>query len=387
MRAVEDFDLSLNAGETLALVGESGSGKSTAALALLGLIPEAAGRISSGEILFEARDLRRLSPRELRKVRGSRVGMIFQDPMVALNPVFPIGWQVAEPLRLHLGLSKSAARKRVIELLDRVGIPAPDQRVDQYPHNLSGGMRQRAMIATALACRPSLLIADEPTTALDVTVQAQVLELINDLKKEFGMAVLLITHDLGVVWETAQQVVVMYAGRKVEEGGVSEIFSRPAHPYTRGLLEAAKWQDQPGGLLPRNPRNCPVAARSSGRVPVLSALRLCGRAMQRSNAADDRPHPNTRSGMRARARAVAMTALLEASSLTKHFHSGAGLFRRGHIVHALSDVSFTLERGRDAGDRRRVRVRKEHAGTVPRGSYRADRRQVQRFREMTLMRC
>jgi oligopeptide/dipeptide ABC transporter ATP-binding protein len=271
VRAVEDFDLSLNTGETLALVGESGSGKSTAALALLGLIPEAAGRITSGEILFEARDLRRLSPRELRKVRGSRVGMIFQDPMVALNPVFPIGWQVAEPLRLHFGLSESAARKRVIELLDRVGIPAPDQRVDQYPHNLSGGMRQRAMIATALACRPSLLIADEPTTALDVTVQAQVLELINDLKKEFGMAVLLITHDLSVVWETAQQIVVMYAGRKVEEGGVSEIFSRPAHPYTRGLLEAAKWQDQPGGLLREirgtvpSPLDLPAGCRFSPR--------------------------------------------------------------------------------------------------------------------------
>lgn len=271
VRAVEDFDLAINAGETLALVGESGSGKSTAALALLGLIPEAAGRISSGEVRFEARDLRCLSPRELRKVRGNRVGMIFQDPMVALNPVFPIGWQVAEPLRLHFGLSESAARKRVIELLDRVGIPAPDQRVDQYPHNLSGGMRQRAMIATALACRPSLLIADEPTTALDVTVQAQVLDLINDLKKEFGMAVLLITHDLGVVWETAQQVVVMYAGRKVEQGGVSEVFSRPAHPYTRGLLEAAKWEDQSGGLLREirgtvpSPLDLPAGCRFSPR--------------------------------------------------------------------------------------------------------------------------
>jgi peptide/nickel transport system ATP-binding protein len=247
--AVEDLSLALGARETLAIVGESGSGKSTAALEILGLIPESASRRASGKVMFDGMDLRALSPRELRKIRGHRIGMIFQDPMMALNPVFTIGRQIAEPLREHFGLSARAARKRVIELLDRVGIPAPEQRVDQYPHNLSGGMRQRVMIATALACQPNVLIADEPTTALDVTVQAQVLELINDLKAEFGMAVLLITHDLGVVWETAQRAVVMYAGRKVEEGAIEEIFRRPAHPYTRGLLEAAKWEERQDGLL------------------------------------------------------------------------------------------------------------------------------------------
>jgi oligopeptide/dipeptide ABC transporter ATP-binding protein len=249
VRAVEDLSFTVGAGETLAIVGESGSGKSTAVLEILGLIPQSTGRIACGKVIFEGADLRDLSLRKLRDVRGRRIGMIFQDPMMALNPVFTIGWQIAEPLRQHLGLSTAAARKRVIELLGRVGIPAPEERIDQYPHNLSGGMRQRVMIATALACQPSLLIADEPTTALDVTIQAQVLELINELKTEFDMAVLLITHDLGVVWEMAQRVVVMYGGRKVEEGTVGEIFRRPAHPYTRGLLEAAKWEERPDGLL------------------------------------------------------------------------------------------------------------------------------------------
>ena len=247
VHAVEELSFSIRPGETMALVGESGSGKSTAALAILGLIRD--GRVASGSIVFEGRDLRRLPARELQQVRGRRIGMIFQDPMMALNPVFTVGWQIAEPLRQHLGLSATAARGRAIELLQRVGIPAPEQRVDQYPHNLSGGMRQRVMIATALACGPSLLIADEPTTALDVTVQAQVLDLINTLKAELGMAVLLITHDLGVVWQTAQRVAVMYAGRKVEDGTIADIFRRPAHPYTRGLLQAAKWEEQTGGLL------------------------------------------------------------------------------------------------------------------------------------------
>lgn len=281
VRAVENLGFALSPGETLALVGESGSGKSTAALALLGLIAEGAGHIASGKIVFQGQDLRALSPRGLREIRGRRIGMIFQDPMMALNPVFTIGWQIAEPLRLHLGLSAPAARKRVIELLDRVGIPAPEQRVDQYPHSLSGGMRQRVMIATALACQPSLLIADEPTTALDVTVQAQVLDLINDLKAEFGMAVLLITHDLGVVWETAQRVVVMYAGRKVEQGTVADIFERPAHPYTRGLLEAARWEEQPGGVLREIRGTVPSAL---DLPPGCRFAPRCDYALERCNA-------------------------------------------------------------------------------------------------------
>ena len=282
VRAVEELSLAIEAGETLALVGESGSGKSTAALAIMGLIDEAAARIPSGSVHFEGSDLRRLSPQALRQVRGRRIGMIFQDPMMALNPVFTVGWQIAEPLRQHLGLSARAARERVIELLHRVGIPAPARRVDQYPHNLSGGMRQRVMIATALACRPSLLIADEPTTALDVTVQAQVLDLINGLKAETGMAVLLITHDLGVVWETAQRAVVIYAGRRVEEGKVADIFGRPAHPYTRGLLEAAKWESQAGGML----REIPGTVPSLLEVPAGCRFApRCAYALDRCTAA------------------------------------------------------------------------------------------------------
>lgn len=271
VHALEDLSFSIRAGETVALVGESGSGKSTAALALSRLIPESSAGSIAGRVNFEGRDLLALAPRELRRVRGRRIGMIFQDPMMALNPVFPIGWQIAEPLREHLGLSSRAARDRVIELLDQVAIPAPERRIDQYPHNLSGGMRQRVMIAMALACRPSLLIADEPTTALDVTVQAQVLALIRTLKAEFGTAVLLITHDLGVVWETAERVVVMYAGRKVEEGPSAALFSKPAHPYTRGLLHTASFAGGSDGRLPEisgvvpSPFEMPVGCRFAPR--------------------------------------------------------------------------------------------------------------------------
>jgi len=250
VRALEDLSFSIRPGETVALVGESGSGKSTAALALSRLIPESSGSAISGRVGLEGRDLLSLTPQELRRVRGRHIGMIFQDPMMALNPVFTIGWQIAEPLRAHLGLSVRAARDRAIELLHQVAIPAPERRIDQYPHNLSGGMRQRVMIAMALACRPSLLIADEPTTALDVTVQAQVLSLIRKLKAEFGTAVLLITHDLGVVWETAERVVVLYAGRKVEEGPSAALFAQPAHPYTQGLLRTASFAGGIGGRLP-----------------------------------------------------------------------------------------------------------------------------------------
>ena len=255
--ALEDLSFEMREGETVALVGESGSGKSTAALALSRLIPESTGRVISGRVLFEGRDLLALPVQALREVRGRRIGMIFQDPMMALNPVFTIGWQLAEPLRQHFGLSQRAARDRAVELLGQVAIPAPEQRIDQYPHNLSGGMRQRVMIAMALACRPSLLIADEPTTALDVTVQAQVLSLIKTLKDELGTAVLLITHDLAVVWEIAQRVIVMYAGRKVEEGTAADVFDDPQHPYARELLRAAAFASGGDGRLPEIPGTVP----------------------------------------------------------------------------------------------------------------------------------
>ena len=257
VKAVDGLSFAIGEGETVAIVGESGSGKSTAALACLRLIPEPAGRIAAGQVRFEGRDIVALGDAELRALRGRRIAMIFQDPMMALNPVYSVERQVGEVLRLHLGMGEREAAAEVVELLKLVGVPAPEERARQYPHNLSGGMRQRVMIAMALACRPKLLIADEPTTALDVTVQAQVLDLIQSLKARLGMAVLLITHDLGVVAETAHRVVVMYAGRKVEEGTAREIFNDPRHPYTRGLLEAAKWEEGGGDLLREIPGNVP----------------------------------------------------------------------------------------------------------------------------------
>ncbi len=236
--AVDGVDLDLHAGETLAIVGESGCGKTVTALSILRLIPEPPGSIEGGEILFDGQDLLRSSVEELRRIRGRRIAMIFQEPMTSLNPVFRVGDQVEEVLSVHTDLPRGARRKRVAELLELVGVPAPEARLRDYPHQLSGGLRQRVMIAMALACDPDVLIADEPTTALDVTIQAQILELLESLKQRFNMAVMLITHDLGVVAEVAQRVAVLYAGRVVETGSVAEMFRAPRHPYTRGLMRA-----------------------------------------------------------------------------------------------------------------------------------------------------
>jgi peptide/nickel transport system ATP-binding protein/oligopeptide transport system ATP-binding protein len=236
--AVAGVDFVMRQGETLGLVGESGSGKTVAALSIMRLIPEPPGRIFKGQVLFEGRDLLRLSEREMRKVRGNRISMIFQEPMTCLNPVVRVGDQIGEAVRLHQGLSMTEARSVAVQMLRKVGIPDPDRRAKEFPHQLSGGMRQRVMIGMALACHPRLIIADEPTTALDVTIQAQILELMNDLKEDFQTAVLLITHDLGVIAETAQWVAVMYAGRIVEYADVKTLFSDPCHPYTIGLLES-----------------------------------------------------------------------------------------------------------------------------------------------------
>lgn len=237
-RAVDDVSFHINAGETLGLVGESGCGKSMTSLSLLRLVPEPPAKIVGGRILLEGRDLLELSRDDMRRVRGNDISMIFQEPMTSLNPIFTVGAQICEVLALHRKMSPKEARAQAIELLRTVGIALPERRVDDYPHQLSGGMRQRAMIAMALACRPKVLIADEPTTALDVTVQAQILDLIARLQQEIGMAVLLITHDLGVIVESARRVCIMYAGRIVEAGPVREIFSNPVHPYTKGLLRA-----------------------------------------------------------------------------------------------------------------------------------------------------
>ena len=235
VRAVEGVSFHINAGETVGVVGESGCGKSVTAMSILRLIQTPPGKIA-GKILFQGRDLLELSEPEMQSIRGKDISMIFQEPMTSLNPVLTVGRQIGETVVLHEGLSARDAEQRSVEMMTLVGIPAPGRRVREYPHQLSGGMRQRVMIAMALACSPQLLVADEPTTALDVTIQAQILELMRDLKSRVGAAIMLITHDLGVVAEMAQRVIVMYAGRKVEEGTVEEIFLRPLHPYTRGLM-------------------------------------------------------------------------------------------------------------------------------------------------------
>jgi peptide/nickel transport system ATP-binding protein len=237
-RAVDGVSFHLATGETIGLVGESGCGKSVTSLSVLGLIPSPPGQIASGRIRFAGQNLLELESEQLRKIRGHQIAMIFQEPMTSLNPVLPIGRQVSEPLMIHQGLSKTAALEKAADWLDHVKIPAARKRLNDYPHQLSGGMRQRVMIAMAMVCGPKLLIADEPTTALDVTIQAQILSLMIRLKQELQMSVLLITHDLGVIAQMASRVVVMYAGQVVEEARVAEIFDRPFHPYTRGLLKS-----------------------------------------------------------------------------------------------------------------------------------------------------
>ena len=236
-RAVDGVSFTVEAGETLAIVGESGCGKSVTASSVLRLIPEPPGKIK-GSIRFEGVDLLKLDERTMRNIRGNQISMVFQEPMTSLNPVLTVGRQIGETLRLHQGLGREAAERRVVEMLRLVGIAEPERRAREYPHQLSGGMRQRVMIAIALACNPKLLIADEPTTALDVTIQAQILDLMSELKQRVGAAIILITHDLGVVAEIAERVLVMYAGRKVEEAPVGELFRSPRHPYTQGLLGA-----------------------------------------------------------------------------------------------------------------------------------------------------
>ena len=236
-RAVDGISFHVNEGETLAVVGESGCGKSVTAMSILRLVPEPPAKIA-GSIRFQGKDLLKFSEREMRSIRGNEISMIFQEPMTSLNPVLTIGRQLGETLRLHEGLDRKAAETRAVEMLALVGIPEPRWRLREYPHQLSGGMRQRVMIAMALACNPKLLIADEPTTALDVTIQAQILDLMRDLKHRVGAAIILITHDLGIVAEVAERVMVMYAGRKLEEAPVAKLFRTPRHPYTRGLLGA-----------------------------------------------------------------------------------------------------------------------------------------------------
>ena len=279
VKALRDISFSVDRGETLAIVGESGSGKSVTVQTIMRLIPMPPGEIKGGEILFDGEDIVQVTDERMRELRGGRIGMIFQDPMTSLNPTIKVGKQIMEGILIHKKVSKEEAKKQAIEMLRKVGIPKPEERFNQYPHEFSGGMRQRAVIAIALSCEPDLLICDEPTTALDVTIQAQILDLINELKKELNIAVILITHDLGVVAETADRVVVMYAGEKLEEAPVEELFKHPRHPYTWGLLKSLPRLDMasneklssipgtPPDLL-KPPAGDPFAARSEYAMKI-----------------------------------------------------------------------------------------------------------------------
>lgn len=273
-KAVDGVSYKIHAGETLGVVGESGCGKSVTALSIMRLVPSPPGRTVGGRILFKGRDLVKATDKEIRELRGNDISMIFQEPMTALNPVYTVGNQIGETVRLHQGLDKDQARAKAIEMLEKVGIPSPETRVDEYPHQLSGGMRQRVMIAMAMACGPELLIADEPTTALDVTIQAQILDLISGLQRDAGMSVLLITHDLAVVAETAQHVAVMYAGKVVEYAAVEDLFAKPRHPYAIGLFKSLPDLAHSGerlytipGIVP-SAFNFPTGCRFRTRCPI-----------------------------------------------------------------------------------------------------------------------
>lgn len=274
IRAVDGISLSVRKGETLGIVGESGCGKSITSLSIMQLLPKRISRIASGQIRFEGKDMLEMPAKEVRGIRGNRIAMIFQEPMTSLNPVFKIGRQISESARYHLKLGKKEANERAIEMLRKVGIPRPEKIAEQYAHQLSGGMRQRVMIAMAMVCNPQLLIADEPTTALDVTIQAQILDLMRELQEKEGMSILMITHDLGVVAEMCDRVVIMYAGQIVEETDVATLYSNPLHPYTRGLLaslpqlagDSNRLTSIPGQVP--NPANLPAGCRFAPRCPV-----------------------------------------------------------------------------------------------------------------------
>jgi oligopeptide/dipeptide ABC transporter ATP-binding protein len=276
--AVEDVTFEVDTGEILGIVGESGSGKSVTALTIMGLLPQPPARVAAGEVVFANQTLTKMSDARMQKIRGPGIAMVFQEPMTSLNPVFSVGEQIMETVRAHEHLSQRALRDRAVQMLEKVGIPSPAHRMSDYPHQLSGGQRQRVMIAMALACNPKLLIADEPTTALDVTIQAQILDLLMDLRDEFGMALIIITHNMGVIAETADRALVMYAGRIVEEASVAQLFDQPLHPYTRGLLACVPSVSQDldrlvaiPGTLPdpaHRPHGCRFAPRCQHAVPA-----------------------------------------------------------------------------------------------------------------------
>ncbi len=326
VKAVKNISFSIPRGKTVGLVGESGSGKSVSSLAIMRLIPNPPGKITSGKILFDGQDLLKLTEPQMRKVRGNRISMIFQEPMTSLNPVFTVGDQICETLMLHQKLSKSAAMAKAVELLDQVGIPNPTERIKSYPHEMSGGQRQRVMIAMAIACEPEVLIADEPTTALDVTIQKQILDLLSSLQKKYNMSVLFITHDLGVIADIADEVVVMYRGDIVEQGPKENIFKNPQHPYTKGLLAC-----RPN--LDKNPK----------RLPVVSDFMTAEGKEKRHEVQND--EKQTRSFNDAK-----NPVILEIKGVQKHFPLKKGIF--GNVqtwVKAVDDVSLTVRKGRTLG--------------------------------------
>ncbi len=295
-KAVDGVDYAILPGETMGVVGESGCGKSVTALSIMGLIPQPPGKIVGGQILLNGEDITKYSEDELRKIRGNRIGMIFQEPMTSLNPVFTVGDQIMEGVLLHRKCTKAEARERAIDMLRLVRIPSPEKRIDEYPHQMSGGMRQRIMIAIALACDPELLIADEPTTALDVTIQAQILTLIRELQDDLGMSVLLITHDLGVVAQTCHHVCVMYAGKVVERAATRELFKHPKHPYTVGLFRSipklgqrAERLDVIPGVVP-SALHFPEGCRFNNRCPFATAECATDEPPLREVGTDDEPH-------------------------------------------------------------------------------------------------
>jgi peptide/nickel transport system ATP-binding protein len=326
LQAIKRISFDVPRGKTVGLVGESGSGKSVTSLATMRLIPNPPGQVTYGQILFNGKDLLKLSEGEMRKIRGNKISMIFQEPMTSLNPVFTIGYQIAEVLKLHQGLSEAEARKRTLDLLGQVGIPSPETKIDAYPHELSGGQKQRVMIAMAIGCEPDLLICDEPTTALDVTIQKQVLDLMQDLQKKYQMSMLFITHDLGVIADIADHVVVMYRGDIVEKAATEEIFMRPQHPYTKGLLACRP-------PLEKHPRRLVTVSdfmdaegkeKTPPRVEYVSSMR----------PVDDIKNP----------------VVLEVKNLKKYFPIRGGIFGTvKNYFRAVDDVSFTVRKGRTLG--------------------------------------
>ncbi|MBM3538338.1 MAG: ABC transporter ATP-binding protein [Alphaproteobacteria bacterium] len=369
VRAVEGVSFTVKRGEVVAIVGESGSGKSVSALAVMRLLPRRSAIVPQGRVMFEGRDLLGLDDEAMREIRGRHISMIFQEPMTSLNPVLSIGLQITEPLQIHLGMDEAAAQARAVELMKLVGIPDAERRLGQYPHQFSGGMRQRVMIAIGLACNPKLIIADEPTTALDVTIQAQILELMKDLSRRLNIALIVITHNLGVVARYADRVIVMYGGRLAEQGAAEAVFHRPRHPYTMGLLRSVPRLDRPRGLkletiegLPPNLAHAPPGCRFAPRCPYRIAacesepalmptdtggLSRCVRVPEIISGAI-----NWTSGMVAGAGAAAdkrVTPLLSVRRLTKHFPVKVGLRGKKAFVRAVEDVSFDIYPGETLG--------------------------------------